>query len=790
MPFVRGMTYNYTTLTTGTTIVGLMPPYQQNDLLLAIITADTYDATGGFSAALNSGWSVLFAVTNTVYMAVLWKIAGASETDYTFTSSDSETYNCRMLSVGDVNTTTPFNGTGGAGTGYRTANTSAARTAMPELTTTVNESLLIFAVAGSANEVPSIIEGACIMLGASDGSAHSDGCSWGFLTTAGAHPQSVASKTGTTAAILATIGISPPSGGATVIPAHCAADSSIYVDPIHGVTAFNSNTAFAATITTYFGTSMNGKTLGNGTAAAAADVGLNSFHSMGQLTGSATGNQWIGAASVIADGNKPNVSGKNVLCHVKPSTPKVYQNTDSITKAGVSGVAFGMCSTANTDYRVWHVHGDNTKWNSAQHIPIVINDGNTSGRIQNTGTLNAASVKAFGFAVSGYTVAPVFQFGSLWVLDMTTVAGGNAANPIDISGIVNACAVGKERMSVLQQGASQCLSLQPIQIGNGGTSQTYLNLDATAIEFPKQYSVSSRDVFYCSADNVAGLQYYPGASDTIKHKNSVVSSLSRFFWGLHDSANTSATYDFSGLSVIGAGTVKLHRAITVSGLTLNDYSTLNASNVTLSGCTIKAPPSTNDSVTTNSSTTVSGCIIDVSTVASGNRWLSTATPDKFSGNSFIGGGGHALRITTPGTYTLSANTFTGFGADGSNGAAIYNDSGGAVTLTITNGGSTPTVKNGSGASTTVNNNKTLTLTGLLTGSDIVILTAGTTTERVNVDAHGSTTYDFNYAYTASDFVDIQIFKAGYVPFIVRNYLLANANGSLPIAQALDRYYLA
>lgn len=63
--------------------------------------------------------------------------------------------------------------------------------------------------------------------------------------------------------------------------------------------------------------------------------------------------------------------------------------------------------------------------------------------------------------------------------------------------------------------------------------------------------------------------------------------------------------------------------------------------------------------------------------------------------------GHALKITSTGTYTLNDLTFNSFGADGTTTAAIFNDSGGAVTLRITDGVA-PTVRNGAGSTTTVN----------------------------------------------------------------------------------------
>lgn len=81
---------------------------------------------------------------------------------------------------------------------------------------------------------------------------------------------------------------------------------------------------------------------------------------------------------------------------------------------------------------------------------------------------------------------------------------------------------------------------------------------------------------------------------------------------------------------------------------------------------------------------------------------------------------------------------------------------------------------------------TLTLTGLIIGSDIVVLAAGTTTQRMNVDANSSTTRQYIYATTES--VDIGVFKSGYVPFYIRNYSLSASNASLPIAQVVDRNY--
>lgn len=82
---------------------------------------------------------------------------------------------------------------------------------------------------------------------------------------------------------------------------------------------------------------------------------------------------------------------------------------------------------------------------------------------------------------------------------------------------------------------------------------------------------------------------------------------------------------------------------------------------------------------------------------------------------------------------------------------------------------------------------TLTLSGLVSGSDVVILKAGTSTELANADAVGSTTYA--YTYETPEAIDVVVYKRGYIPFAIRNYSLGSTNAGLLIAQVADRNYL-
>lgn len=80
----------------------------------------------------------------------------------------------------------------------------------------------------------------------------------------------------------------------------------------------------------------------------------------------------------------------------------------------------------------------------------------------------------------------------------------------------------------------------------------------------------------------------------------------------------------------------------------------------------------------------------------------------------------------------------------------------------------------------------LTLTGLQSGQDVVILQAGTSSILASVDANVGTTWVYDY--TTQQNVDIGIIKPGYVPLYIRNYSLGATNASLPVAQTIDRNY--
>lgn len=114
-------------------------------------------------------------------------------------------------------------------------------------------------------------------------------------------------------------------------------------------------------------------------------------------------------------------------------------------------------------------------------------------------------------------------------------------------------------------------------------------------------------------------------------------------------------------------------------------------------------------------------IIDSTTDADGGMLIDSAVSlTNISGLSFVSDStGHAIYITATGSYTFTNFTYTGYGAGETTDAAVYNNSGGAVTITVT-GGDSPSVRNGASATTSVISGVTLTLTVKDSGGTAIV----------------------------------------------------------------------
>lgn len=81
---------------------------------------------------------------------------------------------------------------------------------------------------------------------------------------------------------------------------------------------------------------------------------------------------------------------------------------------------------------------------------------------------------------------------------------------------------------------------------------------------------------------------------------------------------------------------------------------------------------------------------------------------------------------------------------------------------------------------------TVTFTGLPSGCDVVVLSAGTSTILEQKDALAATSYGFTYS--GAQNIDIGFIKPGYVPFYIRNLALGTTDASIPVSLTADRNY--
>lgn len=82
---------------------------------------------------------------------------------------------------------------------------------------------------------------------------------------------------------------------------------------------------------------------------------------------------------------------------------------------------------------------------------------------------------------------------------------------------------------------------------------------------------------------------------------------------------------------------------------------------------------------------------------------------------------------------------------------------------------------------------TVTFTGLPTGTDAVVLSAGTNTVLDQSNQIAGTS--FSYVYSGAHTVDVGFIKPGYKPFYIRNLSLLASDSSIPVALTIDRSYI-
>ena len=750
MPFLRDFQVAYETSTADGGLTIPMCDHAIGDLMIAYVVSDTGAPTW---SGLGTGWAQLFANTTT---GMFWKKAtSAAEADFVVTGSVVETYSGILEVYGDAYADA-------APTVSQTTATGV-RIAMPQPVTARDNSIVAYFLASTGSNAGMFgVESDMSQLAISDGSAEGCGSAWALQKVAGTStlrymiaPVSVTHKVG--------VVIAAPIAGATVIPNHITSEGCTIIDPNVGTVAYDGNTPIAAN-TANFGTSIAGKTCNSATVAVTADIGLdvNSYHGMMGITNATTANQMSGANIVLAAARYNIGADTNILTSIRRATPNAIQTATTI--ASGRGVWMGLHSgaTAGANWKVWQIYAKDVPQDYGNPVPVIINPSNTD-TIATNGTLSATDVRQIGLWRGGVgTLTGKDCFGMFWQMGTTVVSSGTYT--MDMPALKRLIAVDKERLSVVQQGANQYVVYQKVQFGDG-TNPINFQIDSVAVEFPSKKNVAAGLINFNGTDNSLGFIFYPSATGTIKITNSIINGGSKQAFQVHASASAAAAWDFKGTSLIGMGDVQLRPVWTWTQMVFTNCLTITQNAAVIDNCTF------------SNSKIISAALGDM---------------DNITNCSFTSSGtGHAIEVSgTAATISLSGNTFSGYAAsNGSTGneAIFVNIASGTVTINIAGGGSTPSIRT-AGATVNVVSGATVTFTGLPTGCDIVILTAGTSTILAQVDAHGTTSYA--YAYSGTPTIDIGFIKAGYVPYYIRGLTLGSSDASIPVSLTADRNYQA
>lgn len=769
-----------------TNVAQNVPPHQVDDILFAYVVHNVNTVP---TIATGTGWAAFTAETTNIANAGYWTWKKATSATEVISLTTADDYTTNIICIRDVDTTTAIDVS--STTGSATATSTPANLSV---TTTVADCFVLYfmgvgGIAVGIHPNPGIHHIASFDTGGTtDATTTCQGAGWYIQRAAGVTPAPswTCSLSGVYTRL--TIAFRNKSGG--VIPAYID-DVSTPATVIHP--GFNIGTLNNTVVATVLSNTaaVNGKTVSYVAAALQPDLSIVPFSNALSKAAAIEAPTVLTGFEITLTGSR-NLSTGLVMGSLIGATPKMG--------------TFGMGSISNGGYAV-RIGSSATAWNAYQvaardSVPTLevrsvfaIQAGFTAsayGATQGTAVTTTA-VSYLQFLSNQPLFASNAALSEIYQVFTQIIAGGTAATPVNSDGMAS---IGKSfRLPVIQKfGGAGLLSYAPIQIG-GGDSVNF-QIDAGALQFPRRYNSVTKEIAYHAADNAVGISYAGKSGDVIKHTNSVITSPTPYFWNITAAATSAATWDFSGLVVVN-GTVVLRNVMTFDGMSFSGCPSITVSGCSLIGCVISKPPATTNSLITDATTSISGSSINTTTITAGNSLCSTSTTVIFSSCTFVGSAasGHAIRITAPGTYSLTNLTFTSYGGtsgsnavanSGSTSAAIFNDSGGVVTLNQT-GGTSPSVRNGVGATTSIVASATLTITGIPIETDIVILTAGTATILQSIDANPTTSYA--YTYSGTPIVDIGLLKIGFVPYYVRNLQLSSSNASLPVALAADRNFI-
>lgn len=664
------------------------------------------------------------------------------------------------ISIQGVNQSAPFHVN--PGNGASSSPTAGIATA-GGITTTADNCLIIHVVNESSGAGATPQPGAQTLL-ADDTGTNGMGAAWTFKKTAGRVPEHDFVMAQASSSVYSATFAIADDGTGDYIPAYHDKATSMgqIVDPVAG-TVYPFGGGWQGTTVAL--TTIGSKAVSYDAIASIADSGINPYHAAASTTPTSSATNLGG--TTFNFGSAKDFDPGILFFAWKWATPRDAIDTGTV---GGGGVQLAIADSSN-NYKSWMIGAFKAKTSdpSAYNIAVI-----QPTQTQNTGYATSVTPPNYNAITKfQYMTATVGGGGAnyasmLALLQKVHIAGGSADVPASFSDVlaaINGFVIPVAK--VLGDGAA--MAYLPIQVG--GADAVHLDLSAFSLQFPRRAANASEYLDFHVDENAVGLIFDARAGDTVKMKNGAVQGASPYLFRFESTVSPSASWDFSGLTVIGA-TPTLRNIGTSTSAGFVDMTWVNCSPIDQNGATLTRNSFLNTKVMCDS-------LADMALI---------------SGSSFESGGtGHAIEVTgSADTITFNGNTFEGYaGTNGSTGneAIFVNIASGTVTLNISGGGSTPSIRT-AGATVVVNNSVSVTISAnvSLSGAEVRIYDmdgAGGTdygTELSGTESHGAATYV--YGGSVGNLILIQVMKPGYVEF-TQQYTMPSANATLDITLTPD-----
>jgi hypothetical protein len=491
--------------------------------------------------------------------------------------------------------------------------------------------------------------------------------------------------------------------------------------------------------------------------AAASDIGVNPYHNASNTTPSSNAYN-LGGNELLYTGGIDLSSGY-LLCTYFFTAPRDWVDLAFLQRLGI--VIYAADTNAEGRFKAWIVGAKDavTTYADRRNIfAIQLSQTEDTFFAQRSGFASTATAR-IGFTSCQPYGSMSLTFSMLMKTGNIVIAGGKSTDPLSFDQIIDAILNGCCLFPFWYKVGSAVTVWAPTRIGGG--DPVHVSVDLKTIQFPSHYSAADKRLDYHVDADQNGIEFYGKSGDTIKFTNCVFTSESSYFWKFNTSSSSGATVDFGGSTVINAN-VTLDDAISLSTVSFLGCKAISAVGATLNSCTFR-------------NTTGNGALL----VAS------AAEMDKITNCNFENNTTYGIRLTNASAaeYDFDNIQFSGNTKD-----VYVAATSGTVTINILNGGDTPTYTS-AGATVVINNPKTLTLTGLISGSEVRIYdqSGPPPTELAGIES-SSTTFAYEYNYAPSTYVDIVVHKENYLYYRIENYLLLSNDVSLPISQQIDRQY--